>query len=115
MKKQIQIAGAVRGVSVENNLLLAIRRHCLECMGGNKEDVENCKANAGKSKCRLWEYRIGAFTTAEKTQKRLFYIINAHCRECVGIDTKVTECRCDGSAGFTRCNLFELRNIAEES
>lgn len=111
MVKQIQVTGAIKGVSFENNLLLAIRRHCLECMGGNKEDVEKCKACEGKPKCRLWYYRLGAFTTAERNQRRLLYIVNAHCRECVGPNEDVKNCKADGSNGFTKCNLFELRNL----
>jgi len=115
MVKSIKIAGAIKGISVENNLLLAIRRHCLECMGGNKEDVDNCQAGpeAGKCKCRLWDYRNGPLTTAEKNKRRLLHVINAHCRECIGQGEDVINCKSDGSGGFDRCNLFELRGMVQ--
>lgn len=110
MEKRITVAGAVKGVSVENNILLAIRRHCLDCMGGNKEDVDSCKASpeSRKSRCALWDYRSGPLTTAETNKKRLLYVINAHCKQClVGGDVK--NCTTDGSNGFNKCVLFELR------
>lgn len=57
--------------SIENETLLAIRKTCLNCMGGNKELVEKCKADctAGKSQCSLWEYRSGPLTDAKRFKK----------------------------------------------
>lgn len=112
MAKQIKIVGALKGVSIENNILLAIHRHCTECMGGNKKDVENCQAITGKSRCLLWEYRQGPLTTAERNKQRLLYVINAYCKQCL-VGEDVRNCTADKSSGLYRCGLFELRNVVE--
>jgi hypothetical protein len=108
MGKVLKIVGALEGVTVENNLLLAIHRHCLKCMGGNKVDVKNCQ---GKTNCRLWGYRMGPLTDEETNKSRLLYVINAHCRECIGQGETPESCQTDGSGMFNRCNLFELRGV----
>lgn len=38
-----------------NILLAVIRAHCLECSGGSRKEVRNCKINY----CQLWPYRMG--------------------------------------------------------
>lgn len=114
MAKQLKIPGAIKGVTVENNILLLMRRHCLECVSGNKEDVENCKArmDACKSKCLLWDYRQGPLTTAETNKRRLLYVINAYCKQCL-VGDSVNDCTSDGRGGFKKCDFFELRNVVE--
>ena len=37
----------------EQQLLSAIRRHCLECSGGSTNNVKACRQKG----CALWEYR----------------------------------------------------------
>ena len=40
-------------ITVEK-LLLDIRAHCLDCMGGQRSVVARCNSE----KCRLWPYRL---------------------------------------------------------
>ena len=36
-----------------NGLLMIIKRHCIECGGGDRESVEKCTLK----NCDLWKYR----------------------------------------------------------
>ncbi len=35
--------------------LVAVRRHCVECSGGNAREVRRCQC----LNCKLWPYRFG--------------------------------------------------------
>lgn len=97
----------------ENVILLAIRKHCLHCMSGDKELVENCPAKfelGKKSHCELWEYRRGPLTNAKRFKKRLLSVIHSHCIKCMGKEKEVNDCTCDGREKYRRCTLYEYRN-----
>ncbi|HWQ49883.1 MAG TPA: hypothetical protein VN414_13270 [Methanosarcina sp.] len=98
-------------VKEENVILLAIRKHCLHCMGGDKELVDNCPAdwNSGVSACTLWGYRNGPLTHAKRYKKRLLSVISANCRNCLGKAKEVRECTCDGRGGYRKCTLYDYR------
>lgn len=99
-------------VNEENQILLAIRKTCLHCMGEDRELVENCPARfaIGKSYCELWDYRQGPLATAKRFKKRLLGVVHAHCIKCLGKEKDVNCCTCDGRGGYRKCLLYEYRN-----
>lgn len=42
-------------------LLHAVRANCMDCCGGSRREVHNCKI----TKCKLWPYRRGESTQKE--------------------------------------------------
>lgn len=48
-------------MSRAEELLTAIRAHCLECSGGSRAEVRRCKVED----CALWRYRRSERKTAE--------------------------------------------------
>ena len=52
----------------EKTLIAAVRRHCLECSGGERKLVEKCSVTG----CALWEYRCAqAQEKAERKRRGL--------------------------------------------
>ena len=48
-----------------DDLLVAIRAHCLECSGGCRKEVERCRMK----KCHLYPYRSVSAISAKKETK----------------------------------------------
>lgn len=47
------------------DLLIAIHKHCLECSGGSRKEVQNCKIK----RCSLHKYRMEPARIREKPPK----------------------------------------------
>ena len=48
-----------------DELLVAIHKHCLECSGGSRKEVQNCKIKG----CNLYKYRQEPTRQREKPPK----------------------------------------------
>lgn len=48
-----------------DELLVAIHKHCLECSGGSRKEVQNCRIKG----CNLYKYRQEPTRQREKTPK----------------------------------------------
>lgn len=48
-----------------DELLVAIHKHCLECSGGSRKEVQNCKIKG----CNLYQYRQEPTRQREKPPK----------------------------------------------
>lgn len=46
-------------------MMAAIRRHCLECSGGDRKLVEKCNI----TECALWEYRCAQAAEAAEAKR----------------------------------------------
>lgn len=55
------------GASTAKELLSAIQRHCLECSGGSRKEVDRCKVSC----CALWKYRNHRAMGIVKPEKAL--------------------------------------------
>jgi hypothetical protein len=98
---------------IKNELLLAVKKHCLDCMGGDKESIDNCKASreSSQSFCLLYDYRAGPLTQTKVSLKQLKLTIKQNCQRCIGPGEKVENCTCNGSDGFNKCKLYDHRMI----
>ncbi len=58
----------------EKQLLKAIHKHCLNCVGGSRALVKTCAASPDApehyTKCALWIYRLGVDSTTTKTENK---------------------------------------------
>lgn len=48
-----------------DELLVAIHKHCLQCSGGSRKEVQNCRIKD----CNLYPYRREPTRTREKPEK----------------------------------------------
>lgn len=78
---------------------VAIRCHCLECVGWNIADVRRCDGNLPTGKCPLWPHRMGGSRGSGSPGKA----IHRHCVICMGSTYLVRACE------STRCALWPYR------
>lgn len=99
-------------ISAENTLLLAVHRHCLHYMSGDKELVDNCRAGpySGLSMCALWEYRQGPLSKENHAKKFVLATIHQHCIQCIGKESEVDKCQTNETCGYRKCLLYGYRN-----
>lgn len=82
--------------------LKQIRRHCVDCMGGQYALVTACPSDT----CYLWPYRAGKGAEAEYTPLKS---IRLFCLQCVGSPEEVT--KCTGKMLFDNdCHLWGFRS-----
>jgi len=67
--------------------LHAIRKHCVECMGGSPQLVDNCPS----LKCKFYPYRFGKIPAIKPNYTPL-KAIRLYCLECVGTSDEVKKC-----------------------
>jgi len=78
---------------------VAIRAHCLECLGWNDADVRRCDGELVTGKCPLWELRMGG-----RRGLRPGKAIRQECLLCMGASKELArECT------STRCALWPYR------
>lgn len=75
--------------------------------------VEKCNASieTGRVACDLHPYRKGPLTDGKVTVKEIKQAIKRNCQKCIGAGDRVENCTCNGSGGFQKCNLFDIRLI----
>ena len=80
--------------------LKSIRRHCVDCMGGSYQAVNDCPSKA----CPLWQDRSGK----QRMGQRPLKAIRQFCLECVGSSDQVRECTGKMLYG-SDCQLHKFR------
>jgi len=78
---------------------VAIRCHCLECVGWNNADVRRCDGNLPTGKCPLWRHRLGNKRGSGSPCRA----IHRECVICIGGSRFVGGCK------STRCALYPYR------
>lgn len=79
---------------------VAIRAHCLECVGFRAADVRKCDGNLPHGKCHLWPHRVKTKRGAGSPGKA----IRRECLACMGNSPQsVADCP------STRCALWPYR------
>ena len=58
----------------------AIRKQCIECFGGQRNEVEFCTS----PKCNIYPFRRGVTKDKKNTLAKLAEAIRKRCLECVG-------------------------------
>ena len=85
------------------NRRLSIKKYCLECCGGNREEIKNCVS----VNCSLYEYRQGETPKTPKLSKS--QAIRQRCLNCSGYNRKEVK-NCE----IKECPLYRYRLGAEE-
>ena len=89
--------------------LKAIRKQCVQCMGGSFKMVEECPS----IDCPLWEFRFGKDVRGSRVKA-----IRKFCLQCAGSAAEVKTCQ--GDKSVVPCPLYKFRfgknpNISEET
>lgn len=84
------------------NRRLSIKKYCLECCGGNREEIKKCVS----VNCSLYEYRQGETPKTPKLSKS--QAIRQRCLNCSGFySPDVRNCE------FKDCYLYRYRMGSE--